>query len=256
MCTASRSSKSWPRRPGTGWPGRATSTSRSGSATADAGWPEHAPFDKIIVTAAPELIPPALIYQLKPGGKMVIPAGLPDDAATHAGREGRRAARCRPRRSCRCGSRCSRTPSRAEGVDSIKATGAGVGYRPVAGVRERRLLGDDARPLACARSTVAGPPARVCVLRPALAVAQRLSRAARLQHRVDTSPPRRPRMGPAPAHPNRRPSRYSPIRLQSRHRLPGAAVGVRRKHATAVATGRWWCLRAEAPFAVASRVVC
>ena len=41
------------------------------------GWPEHAPFDKIIVTAAPELIPSTLIYQLKPGGKMVIPAGLP-----------------------------------------------------------------------------------------------------------------------------------------------------------------------------------
>ena len=40
------------------------------------GWPEHAPFDKVIVTAAPELIPTALIYQLKPGGKMVIPAGL------------------------------------------------------------------------------------------------------------------------------------------------------------------------------------
>ena len=43
-----------------------------------AGWPEHAPFDKVIVTAAPELIPAALIYQLKPGGRMVIPAGLPD----------------------------------------------------------------------------------------------------------------------------------------------------------------------------------
>lgn len=42
------------------------------------GWPEHAPFDKVIVTAAPELILPALIYQLKPGGNMVIPAGLPD----------------------------------------------------------------------------------------------------------------------------------------------------------------------------------
>jgi len=42
------------------------------------GWPEHAPFDKVVVTAAPELIPPSLIYQLKPGGKMVIPAGPPD----------------------------------------------------------------------------------------------------------------------------------------------------------------------------------
>ena len=41
------------------------------------GWPERAPFDKVIVTAAPELIPPSLIYQLKPGGRMVIPAGLP-----------------------------------------------------------------------------------------------------------------------------------------------------------------------------------
>ncbi|HEX9275579.1 MAG TPA: protein-L-isoaspartate(D-aspartate) O-methyltransferase [Casimicrobiaceae bacterium] len=40
------------------------------------GWPEHAPYDKIIVTAAPDLIPPPLIEQLKPGGKMVIPAGL------------------------------------------------------------------------------------------------------------------------------------------------------------------------------------
>ena len=42
------------------------------------GWPEHAPYDRIIVTAAPDLIPPPLIEQLKPGGKMVIPAGLAD----------------------------------------------------------------------------------------------------------------------------------------------------------------------------------
>src|SRR6516164_2066602 len=35
-------------------------------------------FDKVIVTAAPDLIPPPLIHQLKAGGKMVIPAGLPD----------------------------------------------------------------------------------------------------------------------------------------------------------------------------------
>ena len=42
------------------------------------GWPEHAPFDKVMVTAAPDLIPPPLINQLKAGGRMVIPVGLPD----------------------------------------------------------------------------------------------------------------------------------------------------------------------------------
>ena len=42
------------------------------------GWSEHAPFDKMIVTAAPDLIPPLLIHQLKAGGKMVILAGLPN----------------------------------------------------------------------------------------------------------------------------------------------------------------------------------
>jgi protein-L-isoaspartate(D-aspartate) O-methyltransferase len=41
------------------------------------GWSEHAPFDKVIVKAAPDLVPTPLIHQLKNGGKMVVPAGLP-----------------------------------------------------------------------------------------------------------------------------------------------------------------------------------
>lgn len=45
-----------------------------------AGWPEHAPFDGIIVTAAAPHLPPPLLAQLKPGGRLVIPV---DQARGH-----------------------------------------------------------------------------------------------------------------------------------------------------------------------------
>ncbi len=41
------------------------------------GWPEKAPFDAIVVTAAASHVPPPLIAQLKPGGRMIIPLGNP-----------------------------------------------------------------------------------------------------------------------------------------------------------------------------------
>ena len=39
------------------------------------GWPEHAPFDAIVVTCAPDKIPPDLVAQLKDGGRMIVPVG-------------------------------------------------------------------------------------------------------------------------------------------------------------------------------------
>ncbi len=48
-----------------------------------AGWPEEAPFDAIIVTCAPQKVPPPLVEQLKEGGRMVIPVGGRYDQAVY-----------------------------------------------------------------------------------------------------------------------------------------------------------------------------
>jgi protein-L-isoaspartate(D-aspartate) O-methyltransferase len=77
------------------------------------GWSEHAPFDKIMLTAAPDLIPPPLLHQLKSGAKWSCLPGCRTRSSfcwckrTRAEKWGRR-------RFWPCGSRSWRKPSRAD----------------------------------------------------------------------------------------------------------------------------------------------
>src|SRR5215813_15249474 len=75
--TASKSSTSWPQRAAQRLKRQGYTNVEVRVANGYLGWPEHAPFDKVIVTAAADLIPTPLINQLKAGGTMVIPVGLP-----------------------------------------------------------------------------------------------------------------------------------------------------------------------------------
>lgn len=52
------------------------------------GWPEHAPYDAIAVAAAAAEPPPALLEQLAPGGRLVIPIGTPHQQVLHVFRDG------------------------------------------------------------------------------------------------------------------------------------------------------------------------
>ena len=77
-----------------------------------AGWPEHAPFDAILVTAAPDEVPQPLIDQLAVGGRMVIPAA-PDQRGS-----GQRTSRKRDRRSVRA---ADARPGSGTGLDALSS---------------------------------------------------------------------------------------------------------------------------------------
>ena len=71
----SRSCRPWPRRRPSACPISVIDAAHVRQGDGYFGWPDAAPFDAIVVTAAAPQIPPPLLEQLKPGGRMVIPVG-------------------------------------------------------------------------------------------------------------------------------------------------------------------------------------
>ena len=68
------------------------------------GWPEHAPFDKIIVTCSPEKVPKPLVEQLKEGGRWWFPSGSDTNKPCTCSRRSKESSRqnlCSRRSSCR-----------------------------------------------------------------------------------------------------------------------------------------------------------
>ena len=76
------------RRPMPGCTSSSCTTSSPAMATASSGWPEQAPFDRIMLTAAIPEVPQTLIEQLKVGGILIAPVGKPVSSGKHFARLG------------------------------------------------------------------------------------------------------------------------------------------------------------------------
>ena len=101
VCSVERLHVAWPRERGGSWRSWGILAQSVETADGTLGWPDEAPFDRILVTAGAPAVPPPLFQQLAEGGRMVVPVGGPPVAGAARRREGRRP-RCGCRRDCGC----------------------------------------------------------------------------------------------------------------------------------------------------------